>query len=198
MQSFKQEVVKRLSLCRFATLLCTFASCNLNMEYIIRPIAPKDNAAIAQLIRNVFIELGAPTTGTAYADPILDTLYKVYQGNGSVYYVIEMDGAIVGGAGIAPLDGGPAGVCELQKMYFAPQARGLGLGSVLIQKCLDTAAGLGYSQCYLETLTDMQAAQRLYVKSGFAYLDAPLGSTGHSSCPVWMIKELVSSTTLQD
>jgi len=109
-----------------------------------------------------------------------------------------MDGGIVGGAGIAPLDGGPASVCELQKMYFAPQARGLGIGSVLIQKCLDTAAGFGYSQCYLETLTNMQAAQRLYVKSGFAYLDAPLGSTGHSSCPVWMIKELVSSTTLQD
>ncbi|MES2486427.1 MAG: GNAT family N-acetyltransferase [Bacteroidota bacterium] len=162
------------------------------MYYTIRPIAPQDNATIAAVIRNVFIELGAPTTGTAYADPILDTLYDVYKAQGAAYYVVEMDGNVVGGAGIAPLDGGPAGVCELQKMYFAPQTRGLGIGSVLIQKCLDTATDFGYSKCYLETLTDMQAAQKLYVKNGFTYLDAPLGSTGHSSCPVWMIKELSS------
>jgi putative acetyltransferase len=161
------------------------------MDYTIRPIAPKDNKQIAAVIRGVFIELGAPTTGTAYADPILDTLYGVYRAEGSAYYVVEINGRVVGGAGIAPLEGGPEGVCELQKMYFAPQARGLGIGNDLIQKCLNTALSFCYSQCYLETLTDMQAAQKLYAKHGFTYLDAPLGSTGHSSCPVWMIKELV-------
>jgi putative acetyltransferase len=37
----------------------------------------------------------------------------------------------------------------------------------------------------------MEAAQKLYVKSGFEYLDAPMGDTGHCSCPVWMIKQLI-------
>jgi putative acetyltransferase len=161
------------------------------MEYTIRPIAQKDNAAIAAVIRNVFLELDAPTTGTAYADPILDTLYEVYQAGRAAYFVVELNGTVAGGAGIAPLEGGDGTVCELQKMYFAPQLRGLGIGTELIQKCLDAAKTFGYSRCYLETLTDMQAAQKLYVKNGFEYLDVPLGNTGHGSCPVWMIKNLV-------
>ncbi|KGO92424.1 GNAT family N-acetyltransferase [Flavobacterium subsaxonicum] len=156
----------------------------------IRKIEPTDNAAIAAIIRNVFIELNAPLVGTAYADPTLDKLFEVYQTPKSAYYVVEQDGQVIGGCGIAPLENGDATVCELQKMYFAPQARGLGLGVQMITQCLDAAKSFGYSQCYLETLTDMKAAQKLYTKSGFTYLDSPLGCTGHSSCPVWMIKSL--------
>jgi putative acetyltransferase len=36
----------------------------------------------------------------------------------------------------------------------------------------------------------MLAAQKLYQKAGFEYLCEPLGATGHTSCPVWMLKEL--------
>jgi putative acetyltransferase len=36
----------------------------------------------------------------------------------------------------------------------------------------------------------MEAAQKLYNKVGFEYLDKPLGNTGHTSCPVWMLKKL--------
>lgn len=160
------------------------------MDYIIRALAEADNAAMAQIIRNVFIELGAPTTGTAYADPILDTLSQVYDKPGTAYFVIEHDGRIMGGAGIAPLNGSIEDICELQKMYFLPEARGKGIGAALIQKCLDNARQFGYSQCYIETLDTMQAAQKLYAKSGFRHLNAPLGDTGHNSCQVWMLKKL--------
>ena len=156
----------------------------------IRKIEPRDNAAIAAIIRNVFDELDAPKVGTAYADPTLDTLFDVYNAPKSVYYVVENHGEVIGGCGIGPLEDGDNQTCELQKMYFAPQARGLGIGSQMIARCLDAAKDFGYSQCYLETLTDMKAAQKLYVKSGFEYLDSPLGCTGHSSCPVWMLKKL--------
>lgn len=160
------------------------------MDYLIRPLNEADNAAVAHVIRSVFIEIGAPTTGTAYADPILDRLSTVYDKQGAVYFVLESESRIIGGAGIAPLDGGIAGVCELQKMYFLPEARGRGMGAELMQKCLDAARQFGYSQCYIETLDMMQAAQKLYAKSGFRYLDAPLGDTGHNSCQVWMLKDL--------
>ena len=46
---------------------------------IIREIQQKDNAQIAKVIRDIFHELDAPKVGTAYADPILDTLFEVYQ-----------------------------------------------------------------------------------------------------------------------
>jgi len=161
------------------------------MHATIRKIQPQDNPQIASLIRQVLIEHDAPKVGTAYADTSLDTLSEVYEAPNSVYYIVETAEKVIGGCGIAPLENGDAAICELQKMYFAPEARGTGLAAQLLQKCLDAAKAFGYSQCYLETLPNMEAAQKLYTKFGFTYLDAPLGTTGHNSCPVWMIKNLV-------
>ncbi|HZW51992.1 MAG TPA: GNAT family N-acetyltransferase, partial [Rudaea sp.] len=72
--------------------------------------------------------------------------------------------------------------CELRKMYFLPELRGRGAGAALIRHCMDTARSLGYAKCYLETLTGMDAAQRLYEKHGFRRIPAACGATGHFSC----------------
>ena len=101
-----------------------------------------------------------------------------------------MDRGIIGGGGISQLENSTENICELQKMYFLPEARGKGLGFQMIQLCLAQAATFGYEKCYLETLPEMKAAQYLYQKTGFEYLCEPLGNTGHSTCPVWMIKTL--------
>jgi putative acetyltransferase len=156
----------------------------------IRKIHPDDNAPIANVIRTVFEQEGYPRNGTAYADPQLDSLYETYQAPKSLYFVIEFEGQILGGGGIAPLDEGALETCELQKMYFLPEVCGKGVGQQLIQQCLTAAVQLGYHHCYLETLPQMKAAQHVYQKMGFINLDAPMGCTGHTSCPVWMIKSL--------
>lgn len=160
-------------------------------EVIIREIQSADNVSVAKVIREVLEELNVPKVGTAYADPQLDFMFETYSEPRSAYFVVEKDGKIVGCAGIAPLANGAPNVCELQKMYFLPETRGLGVGSRMMEICLDKARGFGFEQCYLETMPYMEAAQKLYVKSGFVYLDAPMGCTGHSSCPVWMLKKLV-------
>ena len=90
----------------------------------------------------------------------------------------------------AKLDNFEGNVCELQKMYLAPIARGKGLGSKLIEKCLEKAKSLNFESCYLETMPYMNAAKELYKKKGFKNLDKPLGNTGHYSCNVWMLKKL--------
>ncbi len=157
----------------------------------IRLIQPEDNPFVAQLIREVLIEHNVPKVGTAYADVSLDFMYQAYNEPASAYFVIISDeGKIIGGAGVAPLANGPDGVCELQKMYFAPEARGKGLGAQMMEACLDAARKFGYVKCYLETMPYMKAAQQLYLRSGFEYIEAPMGDTGHSSCPVWMLKDL--------
>ena len=156
----------------------------------IREIIKSDNPEIAKVIRDVFIELDAPKVGTAYADPILDTLFEVYQNPKSKYFVVENGGKVLGGGGIGPLENGPNAICELQKMYFAPEIRGLGLAEQIIIKCLDFAKEQGFEKCYLETLPFMKAAQKVYAKVGFTYLCEPMGGTGHTTCDVWMIKEL--------
>jgi len=156
----------------------------------IREIQVGDNSQVAQVIRSVLEELNVPKIGTAYADPQLDAMYETYQHPRSTYFVVEKDGKIMGCAGIAPLENGAPDVCELQKMYFLPETRGLGMGSQMMTTCLAQAQSFGFKQCYLETMPYMEAAQKLYKKSGFEYLEAPMGCTGHTSCPVWMIKEL--------
>ena len=158
---------------------------------IIREIQQKDNQAIAKIVRDVLMELGAPKVGTAYSDPNLDFLFETYQNPKSIYFVVENNGRVIGGAGIAQLENAPKTICELQKMYFLTEARGLGLGSQLMEKCITSATSFGFEKCYLETMTYMENAQKLYKKSGFDYLLEPLGNTGHTSCPVWMIKQLI-------
>ena len=67
----------------------------------------------------------------------------------SAYFVVEGQGEVVGGAGIAPLAGGAFEACELRKMYFLPAARGHGMGALLLRHCIRVARGFGYQICYL-------------------------------------------------
>ena len=159
-------------------------------DFIIREIQPKDDAALAKVIREVILEMGAPKVGTAYEDKATDNMYQQYQKPTSVYYVVTHNNKVVGGAGIAQLDNFEGSTCELQKMYFLPIARGKGLGSKLIKQCLDKAKDLGFTNCYLETLPYMQAAVKLYKRNGFINLEKPMGNTAHYNCNVWMIKEI--------
>ncbi len=156
----------------------------------IREITPGDNKEVARLVREVLVELGVPKIGTAYADSTLDDMFAQSRLPGTAYFVVEEDGKILGGAGIAPLEQGGEQICELQKMYFSKEARGRGIGSKMMETCLERAREFGYAQCYLETLPYMEAAQRLYKRYGFGPLDAPMGNTGHFSCTVWMLRDL--------
>jgi len=156
----------------------------------IRKIQKEDNAAIAQVIREVLLEHNVPKVGTAFADPQLDFMYEAYSEPRSAYFVVENEAKIIGGAGVAPLQNGDPLGCELQKMYFLPEARQLGLGAAMMDKCLLAAKELGFEKCYLETMPYMEAARKLYQRSGFEYLSEPMGNTGHNACPVWMLKNL--------
>ncbi len=156
----------------------------------IRPIQPRDDAAIATIIRVVMPEFGAVGCGFAIGDPEVDWMSSAYAEPRSAYFVVERDGVVMGGGGVAPLAGGDAGTCELRKMYFLPEARGHGAGAAMMGRCLDTARGFGFSQCYLETLDGMDAAMRLYERSGFRRIDAPLGATGHGGCNTFYLQAL--------
>ncbi len=160
------------------------------MNVVIREILPKDNEQIAVVIRKVLVDLGVPKVGTAYEDKALDMMYETYDRERATYFVVEADGEIIGGAGVAQLDNYDGNVCELQKMYFLEVARGKGIGSKMMDACLKRAKDYGFEKCYLETMPYMKAAQKLYQRVGFSYIDAPMGDTGHYSCPVWMIKAL--------
>jgi putative acetyltransferase len=160
------------------------------MELIIRSIQLKDNPRMAEVIRSVLLDFEVPKVGTAYADAALDIMFETYQKERAQYFVVEEDGAVIGGGGIAPLENQDGNVCELQKMYFLPVARGRGIGTQMIDRCLQAAMEFGYAHCYLETMSYMEAAQKLYKRYGFKTLDGRMGDTGHYACGVHMLKEL--------
>jgi putative acetyltransferase len=157
---------------------------------VIRPIEPRDDPAVAAIIREVMPSFGACGPGFAINDPEVGYMSRAYAAARSAYFVIEEGGEVIGGGGIAPLEGGDGDTCELRKMYFLPEARGRGLGERMMRLCLDRARDFGFRRCYLETLTGMDAAKRLYERVGFRRLDGPLGATGHFSCDQHYLLEL--------
>jgi len=159
-------------------------------DFLIRPIDPRDSAAVAAIIRAVMPEFGADGPGFAIHDAEVNDMHAAYTRPRSAYFVVERDGVVIGGGGVAPLDAGEADVCELRKMYFLPEARGIGAGAAMMQCCLDTARTLGFKRCYIETLTGMDAAQALYKKYGFEPLCEPMGGTGHFGCDRFFIRDL--------
>jgi putative acetyltransferase len=162
----------------------------MQSNWSIRPIRADDDAAMAAVIRTVMPEFGACGSGFAINDPEVDWMSRAYSAPRSAYFVVERDGRVLGGGGVAPLEGGDAGTCELRKMYFLPEARGLGAGAAMMARCLDAARGFGFERCYLETLTGMDAAMRLYERSGFRRIDGPVGATGHGGCNTFYMLDL--------
>ena len=159
-------------------------------DYSIRPIAPGDDAAVASVIRTVMPEFGAVGSGFAISDPEVDWMSRAYSEPRCAYFVIERNGEVMGGGGVAPLTGGDPDVCELRKMYFLPEVRGLGAGAAMMTHCLAAAREIGFRRCYLETLRGMDAAMRLYERTGFHKIAGPMGATGHGGCNAFYLMDL--------
>ncbi len=155
-----------------------------------RPIKATDDAELGRLIKSVLAEYKANKPGTAYFDESTNHLSTVFETKGSAYWVLEEEGKIIGGAGVFPTQGLPEYTCELVKLYLYPEARGRGLGKLLIQQCFESARQLGYQNLYLETMPELNQAVNMYQSLGFEQLTAALGNSGHFGCNIWMLKKL--------
>jgi putative acetyltransferase len=156
----------------------------------IREIIPTDNFEIAFIIRSCLAEFGANKPGTVYFDPTTDHLFELFRKPGSIYFIAAEENRLLGGGGIFPSQGLPAGTCELVKLYLLPNSRGMGLGAALMKRCISAAREMGYKSIYLESMPELNKAVGLYEQFGFTHLDAPLGNTGHFGCDIWMMKSL--------
>lgn len=154
----------------------------------IRKIEKKDNEVLEQIIRESLKEYGGDKEGCAFSDSCLSDLYEEYLSSDGGYWVVEELGDVLGGCGIGPVEGKP-GVCELQKMYLLPNARGTGIAARLLEVALNFAK-VQYDTCYIETFSNMVEANNFYIKSGFTKLPNKLIDGPHFLCDVWYIKEL--------
>ncbi len=160
------------------------------MRYKIRKIRPEDDEQICQIIKTVGAEYGAIGDGFGPSDHEVRCMSQHYNDeNNTLYLVATMDKQLLGGGGIAAFQGSEK-ICELRKLFLLPENRGLGIGRELTQRCLEYAKSRNYTQCYLDTLSSMKSAIKLYENFGFEHLRCPLDGTIHSGCNVWMLKEL--------
>lgn len=162
----------------------------MEQNTIIRQVRKEDNLALAKIIREVFEEHDAPRIGTVYSDPTTNNLFELFQTSKSVLWVAEIDNIITGCCGIYPTEGLPEDHTELVKFYLSQKARGKGIGKELMEYSIRSAIEFGYKKLYLESLFQFSKAVHIYEKQGFQKLGSPLGYSGHSTCDIWMIKEL--------
>jgi putative acetyltransferase len=164
---------------------------SLRHSYSIRLIRPGDNAQVKSLVVDVMSSYNCIGDGFSSSDPELDNMYDAYSGERLEFYVVvDSQDKVYGCCGIAPLIGAEDHICELRKMYYYPSIRGLGLGSQMLELLLSRAKDLGFTSCYIETVSTMVEARVLYDKFGFQPISSSLGSTGHCGCDNYMIKAL--------
>lgn len=161
------------------------------MNITFRIITEHDNRALAELIRSVFREFKIDRPGTVYFDPTTDDLYNLFRTPGSEYWLAEDEGKLIGGCGIFPTPGLPAGYAELVKLYLEASYRGKGIGRKLLEKSFESAKKFNYERLYLESLPELARAISLYEKAGFEHISAPMGNSGHFGCNIWMIRKLM-------
>lgn len=161
------------------------------LNITIRPITPEDNSAIADVIRNSFIDNKIDhLEGVSLHDPALASLSHAYTSENSGYWVATLNDQVVGGVGVAQLLGASEEYGEMQKLYLDKSVLGIGLGRCLIDLSIKKAKEFGYIYLYLETLEELSSAVSLYEQFGFEHIEGCIGNTGHGSCEICMLKTL--------
>ena len=98
-------------------------------------------------------------------------------------WIAERNGKILGSVFVIPKDGSSE-TAKLRMLYVEPEARGLGIGTLLVKQVVSFAREKGYKRIWLWTQENLTSARKIYAAQGFELI----GSEPHTSFG----KELIS------
>lgn len=61
--------------------------------------------------------------------------------------------------------------CEFKRLFVRKKFRGLAIGKILLKKSIEDAKIFGYKEIYLDTLSTLKSACKLYEKFGFEKIE---------------------------
>ncbi len=155
--------------------------------YVIRRVDSRDRAAVTRELAAYLAHIGEDLDGEGLDHDIVHW-EKEYDGvSGLLLLVEDPVGEIVGTAGVRSL--GP-GVGEIKRMWIRPASQGLGLGRLLLNRCVEEARALGFRVLRLDTERRMASALHLYRSSGFREIS---DYNGNPRAEIWMELELRAS-----
>lgn len=147
-------------------------------EAQITPTRADDMAEVRRLFQAYAASLDVDLAYQDFASELAALPGDYAPPSGAVLLARRADGVAVGCVAVRALGDG---VCEMKRLYVAPEGRGLGLGRRLMEAALEAARARGYRELRLDTLPSMAAAQGLYRQSGFEeiapYYGTPVAGT---------------------
>ena len=138
-------------------------------DFVIRDWEQCDRIAAADVIHSVLNQynLGWEPLG---ADRDVLEVEECYLATGGEFWVVELQGQIVGTSAYYPVSRGNNAV-EIRKMYLLSSSRGQGLGKFLLQKLEDAITARKFEQIWIETASVLVEAVKLYESSGYIPAD---------------------------
>lgn len=108
---------------------------------------------------------------------ILSQFHSSFDPAREAAWIADMDGTMVGSVFL--VTGDSPDVAKLRLLYVEPQARGAGVGTMLVAACIQRARQAGYQRLDLWTNSILTAAIAIYERAGFRLVDeAPHHSFG--------------------